>query len=50
MSPQVELAYNATRALEIEHTPFEADIGFSHEETLYLMLSMRPSIPNSPDA
>jgi hypothetical protein len=27
--PQVEFAYNASRALGIEHTPFEANFGFS---------------------
>jgi hypothetical protein len=30
--PQVEFAYNTSRALGIEHTPFEANFGFSHEE------------------
>jgi hypothetical protein len=27
--PQVEFVYNASRALGIEHTPFEANFGFS---------------------
>jgi hypothetical protein len=40
--PQVEFAYNAFRALGIEHTPFEANFGFSLEEPLDLMFSMRP--------
>jgi hypothetical protein len=47
---QVEFAYNASRALGIEHTPFEANLGFSLEEPPYLLLSMRPSIPVSQDA
>jgi hypothetical protein len=41
---QVELAYNATRALGIEHTLFEAILGFSLEEPLDLLFSMRHSI------
>jgi transposase InsO family protein len=48
--PQVEFAYNASRALGIEHTPFEANFGFSPEEPRDLLLSMRPSIPISQDA
>jgi hypothetical protein len=48
--PQVELAYNAFRALGIEHTPFEANFEFSHEEPPDLLFSMRPSIPISQDA
>jgi hypothetical protein len=44
--PQVEFAYNASRALGIEHTPFEANFGFSPD----LLFSMRPSIPVSQDA
>jgi hypothetical protein len=48
--PQVEFAYNASRALGIEHTPFEANFGFSHEEPPHLLFSMRPSIPVSQDA
>jgi hypothetical protein len=47
---QVGFAYNAFRALGIEHTPFEANFGFSHEEPPNLLLSMRPSIPVSQDA
>jgi hypothetical protein len=46
----VEFAYNASRALGIEHTPFEADFGFSHEEPPDLLFSMPPSIPVSQDA
>jgi hypothetical protein len=46
----VEFAYNASRALGIEHTPFEANFGFSPEEPLDLLFSMRPSIPISQDA
>jgi hypothetical protein len=48
--PQVELAYNASRALGIEHTPFEANFGFSLEEPHDVLFSMRPSIPVSQDA
>jgi hypothetical protein len=48
--PQAEFAYNASRALGIKHTPFEANFGFFHEETLDLLFSMRPSIPVSQDA
>jgi hypothetical protein len=48
--PQVEFAYNASRALGIEHTPFEASFGFSPEEPPDLLFSMRPSIPVSQDA
>jgi hypothetical protein len=50
MLPQVEFAYNASRALGIEHTPFEANLGLSPEEPLDLLLSIRPSIPVSQDA
>jgi hypothetical protein len=46
----VEFAYNASRALGIEHTPFEAKFGFSLEEPPNVMFSMRPSIPVSQDA
>jgi hypothetical protein len=42
--PRVEVAYNASRALGIEHTHFEADFGFSHEQPPDCMLPMRPSI------
>jgi transposase InsO family protein len=48
--PQVEFAYNASRALRIEHTPFEANFGFAPEEPPDLLFSMRPSIPVSQDA
>jgi hypothetical protein len=34
--PEVNFAYNATRAPGIEHTPFEANFGFSVEESLDL--------------
>jgi hypothetical protein len=47
--PQVEFAYNASRALGIEHTPFEANFGFSPEVPPDL-LCMRPSILVSQDA
>jgi hypothetical protein len=43
--PQVEFAYNAFRALGIEHIPFEAYFGFSLEEPRHLLFSMRPPIP-----
>jgi hypothetical protein len=42
--PQFEFAYNASRALGIEHTPFEANYGFSPKEPPSLLLPMRPSI------
>jgi hypothetical protein len=48
--PQVEFAYTASRALGIEHTPFEAYFGFSPEEPHDLLFSMRPTIPVSQDA
>jgi hypothetical protein len=51
MLHEVEFAYNASRALGIEHTPFEANFGFSLEEPLDLLFSMRSSsIPISQDA
>jgi hypothetical protein len=50
MFPQVEFAYNASRALGIEHTPFKANSGFSSKEPLDLYFSMRPSISVSQDA
>jgi hypothetical protein len=48
--PHVEFAYNATRALGIEHTPFGANFGFFREEPPDLLFSVRPSIPVSQDA
>jgi putative transposase len=48
--PQVEFAYNAFHALGTEHTPFEANFGFSPEEPPDLLFSMRPSIIVSHDA
>jgi hypothetical protein len=50
MLPQVEVAYNASRALGIEHTPFEANFGLSLEEPPDLLFCMRPSIPVSQGA
>jgi hypothetical protein len=51
MLHQVQFAYNATRALGITHVnTHEANFGFSHEEPLDLLFSMRPSIPVSQDA
>jgi hypothetical protein len=50
MLPQLEFAYIASRALRIAHTPFEANFGFSPEESPDLLFSMRPSIPISQDA
>jgi hypothetical protein len=44
---QIEFAYNSSRALGIEHTPFEANYGLSHGEAMDLLLPMRPSIPIS---
>jgi hypothetical protein len=46
----VEFAYNASRALGIEHSPFEASGGFSPEEPPDLLCGMRLSIPISQDA
>jgi hypothetical protein len=46
----VEFAYNASRALGIEHTPFEANFGFPPEEPHDVLFSMRLSIPVSKDA
>jgi hypothetical protein len=48
--PQVEFAYNVFRALGVEHTPFEANFGFSLEEPPNLLFIIRPSIPISQDA
>jgi hypothetical protein len=45
----MEFAYNATRALGIEHTLVEANFGFSPEEPLDMLFRMRPSIPASQD-
>jgi hypothetical protein len=49
MLPQAEFAYNATRALGIEHTPFEAHFSFSPKEPPHMLFNMRPSIPVSLD-
>jgi hypothetical protein len=51
MFPQVKFLYNATRALGIEHTPFEAIFGFSPpaKEPPDMMFNMRPSIAVSQD-
>jgi hypothetical protein len=46
----VEFVYNVSRALGIEHTPFEANFGFSLEEPPDLLFGMRPSILVSQDA
>jgi hypothetical protein len=48
--PQVNFAYNASRALGIEHTPFEASFGFSLGEPPDLQFNTRPSISFSQDA
>jgi hypothetical protein len=50
MLSQTEFAYNATRALGIEHTPFEADLGVSLEELHDFLISMCSSFPDSQDA
>jgi hypothetical protein len=50
MLPQVGFTYNATRALGIEHTPFEASFGFSLEAPPNLRICMLPSIVVSQDA
>jgi hypothetical protein len=47
---QVEFAYNACRAVGIDHTPFEANYGISHEEPPSLLLPMRASILVSTNA
>jgi hypothetical protein len=44
MLPLVEFAYNATRPLGIEHTPFEANFGFSPKEPPYMSFCMWPSV------
>jgi hypothetical protein len=46
----MEFACNASRMLGVEHTPVEANFGFSPEEPPYLLLVMRPSIFVSQDA
>jgi hypothetical protein len=48
--PQVQFAYIVIRALGTEHTPFEADFGFSPNEPPYVLFSLRPSTPVSQDA
>jgi hypothetical protein len=50
MIPQVEFAHNATRAIGIEHTPFEVNFAFSPKEHPSLPFNMRPSIHVSQDA
>jgi hypothetical protein len=44
--PQVDFAYNATRALKVEHKPFEVNFGFSLEEPPDLLFNMRVFIFN----
>jgi hypothetical protein len=46
----VEFAYNDTRALGIEHTPFEDNLGFSPKEPHDPMINMRPWIHVYQDA
>jgi hypothetical protein len=41
---QVELICSSSRALGIEYTPYEANLGFSPEETPYLLFPIRASI------
>jgi hypothetical protein len=41
---QVEFAYNDSRALGIDHFPFQGKNGFNLEEPRDLFLPMRPSI------
>jgi hypothetical protein len=50
MLPRVEFAYNASRALEIEHTPFEANFGLCPKEPPNMLFSTWPPIPLSQDA
>jgi hypothetical protein len=45
----VEFTYNATRALGIEHTPFETKFGCSPKEPPDVLLNMGPSIAVSQD-
>jgi hypothetical protein len=47
MLHEAEFADNATRALGIEHTPFEANFGFSPEEPPSMMFNAQPSFPVS---
>jgi hypothetical protein len=49
MFPEVKFAYNATRALGIKYTPFEAHFVFSPEEPPCMLFFTRPSIPVSQD-
>jgi hypothetical protein len=50
MLPEVEFAHNASRALGVEHTRFEANFGFSLEEPPGMLFNVRPSIRVSQDA
>jgi hypothetical protein len=50
MLPQVDFAYNAFRALGIEHPFLEANLGFSRKEPPDPLFIMRPTIPVSQDA
>jgi hypothetical protein len=45
MLPMAELAYNASRALGIEHTLFEVIFGFNLEEPHGMLCNLRLSIP-----
>jgi hypothetical protein len=42
--PFIDFAFNASRAMGIEHTPFEANVAFSLEEHNYVLLPIRLSI------
>jgi hypothetical protein len=48
--PKVKFAYNATRGLGIEHSPFEVHFDVSQEEPLDLLFNIRPSISVAQDA
>jgi hypothetical protein len=49
MLPQVEFAYNATRAIGIEHNPFDTNFGFSPDKPIDKLFNMRPSVLVSQD-
>jgi hypothetical protein len=48
--PQADFAYNASRALGIEHTPFERSFGFSPPEPPDMLYPIRPPVHGSSTA
>ena len=48
--PMMEFSYNSSKALGIEHAPFEAVYGYVPETPPDLLFPMRPTIPLSVDA